>query len=163
MEMPQTSRFTVQDCAVEVNMPYKEGHVLTFVEALVLNRLRAASIAKRARADIEKVLSNGHDPDEQDKEIQKIVEQEAEVFQFRPRGAGLAKPKLTPLEKEARKLARAYVKRIYDKKDRSINDNREQYNEDVGRVAAHPTTIAAAKRLLAQQEKLFAALNPASE
>lgn len=103
-ETPRTAR-TIAGISVNVIQPFAEGQPLTAATAAMLNQTLAENFSNNTRKAIETALASDPNAD-----IQSLVDKYMSEYQPGVRRAGTGEPRVTdPVEKEARKLAKARV------------------------------------------------------
>lgn len=146
----------------EVNQPYAAGHVISEIEAKVLNQTRAENVGNNMRATVKEMLEKN---ESLDAIRAKIAEYDAQ-YNFSMGGGGGRAP-IDPLEKEIRRLAKAMVhdsirangKKLKDYTDEQLEGayDRAAQRDDV-RAEAQKNLKAAQKRAKASAEELGLAL-----
>lgn len=143
---------TVQGVSLEVTTPYAEGHKVSEAEAKALNQVRAENIANNKRAEIKKMLEeDGATVESVQKAAQKLVTAYDGDYEFTLASVGGGgASRLTPLEKEARKLARNWIGGKLKEMGMTQAAYLEQNGEDaikikVAELCEHPEIIKAAE------------------
>lgn len=124
---------SIQGVSVTITQPYAAGHVVTDAEAKALNQVRAENIGNNLRKRIKELSeAEGADPKQVAKAAQKLVTQYDAEYQFTLASVGGGgSSKLSPIEKEARRIARELV----NNKLREIGTTQKAYNEANGEDA----------------------------
>ena len=150
----------------QVSIPYAAGHVLTEVEAKVLNQVRAENIGNNLRETVKELLEKGDTAG-----AEAAVAEYDKEYTFSMGGGGERRV-VDPVEREALKIAREQVKAHLAKKGRKLSDIpegdtedswKEKLNAKIEEVAANPAVLDAAKKAVAAKKKqadaLAAAIN----
>lgn len=157
----ESKQITIQGISVSVSQPYAEGHKITDAEAKALNQVRAENIANNLRKTAKDLLAEHNE----DKAIvqpmfqDKVTEYDGKYeFTLASVGGGRA-ASLSPVEKEARSIARALVGDALRAKGISQKAYCEEHGEDavknkIAEVAANPQVIAKAEANLKERESL---------
>lgn len=139
--------------------PYNEGHVLTSVEAKALNQLRNENL----RNNFAKFVKDAKDGVEGALAADKLAEAFAKYdagYTFASPGA--AKPKMDPVEREARALAKDVLKNHLAKQNRTFKDipaglTAEEWEEkieaNIVKIIADPAVFKLAKENVARRAK----------
>lgn len=135
----------------EVPDPYAAGHSITEIEAKVLNRCFAENIANNQRKHIKEALDGaGITP-----EVQKAFAEYAGAYQFTEAAAGSSRATMTPLEREAKRIATALVNKHLRATNRKKADvDKDDYDAQVAKVAASDKVQKAAKRRVKEDEEM---------
>lgn len=151
----------------EISTPYVAGHVLTEGEAYHLNQLRCENIRNNCAKAI-KEAKEANDPEKLAAAKALVATKNAE-YVFRVGGqAGDAAPKLDPIERAARKIAKDYVVAELAKTGRKIGTPPEgetaeswkaKMEANIDRVAANEKVISIAKKQVAAAAKARAELS----
>jgi hypothetical protein len=59
LQMPETKTKTIEGKNFEISQPYEEGHVITAIEARVLNQTRSENIGNNVRAKLKEAIEAG--------------------------------------------------------------------------------------------------------
>lgn len=136
----------------EVPDPYAEGHVLNPIEAKVLNRCFAENIANNQRKVIKEALDSEAGIT---KDVLKNFAEYANEYQFSEASAGAGRTTMTPLEKEAKKIATALVnKHLRDSGRKKADVDKDAYDEQVATVAGSDQVQKAARRRVKEMEEM---------
>jgi hypothetical protein len=147
---------------VNFDAPYKyaAGHVLTEVEAKVLNQTRFENLRNNFASKVKASLEGAEGAIPQAELAAKFAEFEA-AYDFATPGAGGGAAKLDPVEKEAFALAREVVKaklaaqgRSYNPPKEATDEQKEAYKTQIANAVA---TVAAKDEVVAQAKKNVAA------
>lgn len=148
--MADTKTKTIEGKNFEISQPYEEGHVISAIEARVLNQTRSENIGNNVRAKLKEAVEAGRS----DAELAAMVAEVDASYVFTAAGTRAA-ARLDPYEREARKLARELVKAKLAESGRKLTvapegSTQEEWDEkietEVDRVAALDTVIEAARR-----------------
>jgi len=147
----------------EINTPYVAGHTLTEVEANVLNQTRVENVRNNTAKAIKEAKESG-DP-------AKLAEARAAVLAYDleyifsaggSRGEG-ATVKLDPIEREARKIAKAILTAELTKKGFkfstapagvSADDWKAKMEANIAKIAVLPDVLKAAEKAVKQANKV---------
>jgi hypothetical protein len=180
--MPETRPKVINGLSFDILQPYEAGHVLTAIEARVLNQTRAENIGNNVRARI-KEMQEGDPaasppvPASTEAEIRAYVTEFDTDYVFKTAGEG-SRTSRDPYETEARKLARDLLREKLAEDGRKLtaapagNDNdgnpwtddswKEYIDLKVDEVASMPAVLAAAKKNVdakrKQSESLLASI-----
>lgn len=161
-----TKVITIQGEKFEVSAPYAEGHVLTAAEARQLNQTRAEGVSNNVRKRVAELLEAGNAA-----EAQAIVAEYDAKYSFSIPGAGGRTARVVdPVEREALKLAREYVKAQVAAKGRKMSDihpefadlpeeeaaaaTKEKYDAVIEKVAQDDRILKLAKKNVAEKQKV---------
>lgn len=130
-EMPEAKSKIIAGETFTVSQPYAAGHVLTEVEAKVLNQVRAENIGNNLRETIKEALElrEKGDTSKYDALAQTVAAYDAE-YTFSMGGGGGGATRLDPVEREAKSLAESYVREDLRKKGRKWNQVPEGLTEE---------------------------------
>ena len=146
-----TRTLVIQGETFEVTLPYAEGHVLTEVEARVLNQNRCENIRNSQAKAIKEAKENGKF------DLKAVVERVAAydaAYTFAA-GGGAVKRTLDPIEKEARAIARNLIaNKLRDQGKKMKDQDKGKLAEAVEKWAEHPKVLAAAKKVVKEREDL---------
>jgi hypothetical protein len=109
----------IQGMEFTVTHPYDAGHVLTEAEARSLNQTRAENI----RNNFATVIKAAHEGKEGAPAVHDLPAKYAEyeaAYSFSMPGQSAGKPKLDPIEREARKLAKEILVSMLTKAGRKL-------------------------------------------
>lgn len=146
----------------EVSRPYKEGHTINAAEAHALNQTRAENISNLVRKPIAELRTE--DGSMTDEAIAKATEMVAERdagYEFAmPGTGGGGRSAMTSLEKEARAIARDYVKQAIAQQGKALKDvDKEAFDAKVAEVAAHEKVQKLAQKRLDERAKLTSGMD----
>jgi hypothetical protein len=99
---------SILDMDFDVSMPYEAGHTLTEAEAKVLNQTRRENLGNNMRAKVKAHL-DGAEGALTAEQLQELFAKNDAEYVFTMANASAA-VKYTPEEKEARKIARDYIR-----------------------------------------------------
>lgn len=149
--MADTTTIRIYENDFQVPAPYAEGHPLSAVEAKVLNRVFAENIANNQRKAIKEAL----EADGITAAVRQDFDSYAAEYQFTEAAAGSGRATMTPLEKEAKKIATALVNKHLRDTDRKKADvDKDAYDARVAEVAASDKVQKAAKRRVKEMEEM---------
>lgn len=149
----ETTQISILDQIINVPNKYAAGHVLTEIEAKVLNRTFAENVGNNQRAKIKDAIAAGTVA-----EAIAAAEAYAATYEFSVASAsgGSSKPKLSPLESECRRLAIVKVKQHIESTGRKVSEVKkadpEAYEAAVQKVAANEQIVKLAKKNLKDLE-----------
>lgn len=153
----ETKTKTIEGKNFEISQPYTEGHVLTAIEARVLNQTRSENIGNNVRAKLKEAIAAGQDDDA----LAALVAEVDSGYEFTAAGARAA-AKLDPYEREARKIARDLLKTHLAESGRKLTvapegTTQEEWDEkietEVDRLASNDDIIKAAKKAVDARKK----------
>lgn len=177
---------TIQGEAFEVTQPYAAGHVATEAEAKALNQVRAENIRNNMAAKIKaalKAAGKTTQADEEGNEVEmqnplsdealgELVAAVAEYdasYEFTLASVGGGRASRDPVEIEATKIAKASIvaqlrskgrtlKSVtHDENGNEIEGGAERLAEAIAKVAAREDVVKAAKKAVADRNKLASA------
>lgn len=144
-------KVTVGGQTFEINQPYAEGHVLTAVEARVLNQVRSENIGNNFRKVVKEA---GDDPTALQDAANKIAEYDAK-YTFAMGGS--AREPVDPIDREARRLAMAAVRSAVEEKGHKFKDwkeaNGERFEQLVEEVSQREGILKQAKQIVNARSK----------
>ncbi len=141
-------KLTIAEQTFNVNEPYQAGHTITEIEAKVLNQTRAENVGNNLRTTIKEALEKGKSHDE----MQEIVAKYDGEYDFSKGGSN--RVVLDPLEKEARKVAREYIKDYLAEQGRKLKEVEDEALEaEIDRIAQNDQVLELAKERLAAKQK----------
>lgn len=155
--MPEPKTKTIEGRNFEISQPYEEGHVLTAIEARVLNQTRSENIGNNVRAKLKEAIEQGAD----DAALAAIVGEVDAAYAFTAAGTRAA-ARLDPYEREARKIARELLKAHLAESGRKLTvapegSTQEEWDEkieaEVDRIATMDTVLEAAKKEVDAKKK----------
>lgn len=164
-----TKAKVINGLSFDIRQPYNEGHVLSALEARVLNQTRAENVGNNARAKIKEMQDEGAD----DASIVAYVTELDAGYEFRVASDGAGRTR-DPYETEARKIAKELIKSHLAQTGRKINVTpdgesedswKEKIEDQIDKLASSEKVLAAAKKTVdarkKQSETLMAALEGA--
>lgn len=165
--MPETKPKVINGISFDILQPYAAGHVLTDIEARVLNQTRAENVGNNVRQKIKDLLEpeDGSAPADE-ATIKSMVAEFDQDYEFRSVSEG-GRTSRDPYEVEARKLARELLKEHLASTGRKINVTPEGLTEDewkdkvageIDRIASMPNVLAAAKKTVDAKRKQSSSL-----
>jgi len=160
--MADMKTVTINGVMVEVAQPYAAGHAINEAEAKALNQARAEAIGNNNRKAIRELLdAEGATPESVQAEVQKLISEYDEKYEFTMSTAGGSTARLDPLTKECRKLARAYIVGQIKEGGMTLKEYEEKNGENaiaekVAEIEEHPEIVKLAKKALKDREALSA-------
>lgn len=152
---------TVQGVTVSVETPYEPGHQATEAEAKALNQMRAENIGNNRRKQIKELLEAADGNVEAvQKDAQKIISEYDKEYEFTLASVGGGSAaRLDPLTKECRSIARNFIAGKIKEQGMTQKEYLEKNGEDaikekIIELAEHPEVVKAAKKALAEREKM---------
>lgn len=162
--MPDAKKISVLDVEIEVPQPYAEGHTLSAIEARVLNQTFAENISNNVRSKIKKAQEGGEGAPTLDSVVAE-AHTYAREYAFTEAAAGGGTRTLTPVEREARKLATAIVIQLLAKpsdahpQGRKRKDiSKEAFDGEVARIAATDKVVKLATKNVKDTANLASAM-----
>lgn len=156
---------TIRIADVEFTAPFKysAGHVLTEIEAKVLNQTRFENLRNNFASTVKASLEGKEGAVPQSELQAKFAEYEAQ-YEFSQPGTGGTKAALDPVEREAVSIATDILKEKFKAAGRSWNPPKEATDEQkatykatrdakVAEVAAHEAVVAQARKNVAARSK----------
>jgi hypothetical protein len=165
--MPETKTKTIEGKNFEISQPYEEGHVISAIEARVLNQTRSENIGNNVRAKLKEAIETGQSDDA----LAALVAEVDAAYQFTAAGTRAA-ARLDPIEREARKMARELLKAHLAESGRKLTvapdgttdeEWAEKIETEVDRIATLDTVLEAAKKEVDAKSKRAAKLASALE
>lgn len=151
MAEPKTA--TILDIEFPVTQPYDAGHVLTEAEAKALNQVRKENLVNQFRSKVKAHRDGAEgalDADQLQAEFAKI--DSAYVFTV---ANVSATAKYTPVEKEARSLAKEWIKGQLAATNRKLSDiDEDKLEAKIAEVAAMPDIVKLAEKNIRERDKL---------
>jgi hypothetical protein len=153
--MPETKPKVINGISFDILQPYAAGHVLTDIEARVLNQTRAENVGNNVREKIKLALEpeDGSAPKSED-EIRVMVSAFDAEYEFRTASEGAGRSR-DPYETEARKIARDLLKEHLASSGRKLtvapegvteDEWKEKVDSEIDRIASSEGVLAAAKK-----------------
>ena len=172
--MPEAKTKVIDGDTYIISQPYEAGHVITEIEARVLNQTRAENIGNNVRAKLKEIKegaeANGLSEKKLTAALEAAVAELDAAYEFTA-AATRSAAKLDPVEKEARKQARELLKDHLAATGRKLTvppegKTQEEWDEaieaEVDRIAAIPEVMEAAREAVAARsaraDKMKAAL-----
>jgi hypothetical protein len=155
--MPETKTKTIEGKNFEISQPYEEGHVISAIEARVLNQTRSENIGNNVRAKLKEALEAGAADDA----LAAMVAEVDANYVFTAAGTRAA-ARLDPIEREARKMARELLRTHLAESGRKLTtppdgSTKEEWDEkieaEVDRIATLDTVLEAAKKEVAAKSR----------
>jgi len=146
---------TIQGALFSISQPYAAGHVLSDIEASVLNQTRTENVRNNTATNVKKLLE-----DAMTKEAAELVAAYDAEYSFKTARDGAGKAKRDPLEAEATKIAREIVRAQLKKASKKVGEGegdvtKEVFDAAVETVSAKEEVIKVAKQRLAAQSRLL--------
>lgn len=163
----ETKTKTIEGKNFEITQPYAEGHVITAIEARVLNQTRSENIGNNIRAKLKEAIGKNASDDE----LAKLVSDLDATYEFTAAGTRAA-AKLDPYEREARKMARDLVKANLAETGRkltvapegkTLEEWTEKVEAEIERVATLDIILEAARKEVDAKSKRAEKLKSALE
>lgn len=145
----------------EVRQPYQEGHVCSAIEARQLNQVRAEGVANNMRKRVQEFKAAGKLG-----EVREIFEKYDVAYEFSLPGRSAP---VDPVEKEARKLAKDWLRQQLANKGLKLTDihpdyaslseeegkakTEERYEVAMEKAAMSEAILEVARERVAQMEK----------
>lgn len=145
---------TVAERTFTIPLPYVEGHALTSGEASHMNQLLVENVRNNVAGKLK--VKEGEAPVQfsQDDFDKYVTEYE---FGVRKAGGG-SEAKLSPLEREARRIARETLDAALKAQDKTIDrkseDGKAKYEELISQLAAKPKIVAEAQKRINSLSKI---------
>lgn len=167
--MPEFKPKVINGLSFEISQPYAEGHVLTALEARVLNQTRAENVGNNVRQRIKDMLEGGTDAYPQpvgEDEVRAYVSQFDQDYVFKTASEG-GRTSRDPYETEARKIARELLKEHLASTGRKItvapegltdDEWKEKVDTEVDRIASTEGVLKAAAKNVDAKKKQSATL-----
>jgi hypothetical protein len=154
-----TKTVTIQGVAIDISQPYIAGHPITEAEAKALNQTRSENIGNNMRTKIKALLDvEGATSETVQGDAQGLVATYDAAYIFSMASVGGGRAPADPVEREAQKIARAYI--AGKLKDAGVSQKayKEANGEDaialkVAELAEKPEVIKAAKEAIKAREK----------
>lgn len=158
--MPETKNVTILDTeGFVVTLPFAEGHVCTAAEAKVLNQTRRENLGNNFRTKVKAFQETGTPS------LAELQEEFAKLdadYQFTLSNATGTSRKLDPVEREARTIARDYIKQQLAAQSRKITEapagvSKEDWDDkveaEIDRIAATDEVLRMAKDIVKAKSK----------
>lgn len=155
--MPEAKTKTIEGRNFMLSQPYEEGHVLTAIEARVLNQTRSENIGNNVRAKLKEAIEQNAS----DEQLAALVAEVDATYAFTAAGTRAA-ARLDPYEREARKMARELLRAHLAESGRKLTVapdglTQEEWDEkieaEVDRIATLDTVLEAAKKEVDAKKK----------
>ncbi len=144
--MAGTKQIMIQGVTFEVTTPYDEGHVLTAIEAKVLNQTRSENV----RNNCAKFVKEHGDSQDASDHVAKYDNE----YEFTVAGTGAGR-RMDPVEREARSIARDAIRAKLAEDGRKLKDiDPDDLETALEQVAAKDEVIKLAKKRIADKAKL---------
>lgn len=152
-----TSReLTIAGLTFNVSTPFVEGHTCSAAEAKSLNQTRAENI-RNNQATAVKAAKNedGSISDEAMAELKKSVTAYDKGYEFTLASVGGGRSALSPVEKEARKIAREQITEALKAQNRKVGDiEKDKLLAAVIKRSEGDDIIKLAKKRIAEKSKI---------
>lgn len=158
----ETKSKVINGQSFEISQPYVAGHILTELEAKVLNQTRSENVGNNVRAKI-KLMQDGDEktaPSSPEEIAAYVTSFDAEyVFRTVSEGAGRS---IDPYEREARKIARDLLKDHLAQTGRKITvapegmsdeDWKDKIESEVDNIASSEGVLKAARKNVDAKKK----------
>jgi hypothetical protein len=148
--MSETKPKVINGISFAISQPYGAGHVLTELEAKVLNQTRSENVGNNVRAKIKDMLEEG----KSEADIQAYVAGVDAEYVFRTVSEGAGRS-VDPYEREALKIARDLLKDHLATTGRKItvtpdgltdDEWKDKVSAEVERIASTEVVLKAAKK-----------------
>jgi hypothetical protein len=145
-----------------VSMPYDAGHTLNDAEAKVLNQTRRENLSNNFRAKVKAFMDGAEDAEHKTLEELQAAFAELDSSYVFTLSTASAAVKYSPEEKEARAIARDYIKTELDKAGRKMKDVPEGMTEsewddaleaEIARIASMDDVVKMAKDIVKARTK----------
>jgi len=163
--MADTRNIIIAEQMFEVRTPYAEGHVLTAAEAKQLNQVRCENVANNFRKRVKEAIEKGEDLNN----IRAELAEYDSKYDFTAATGGTSAPRLNPVEREARAIARAAIKQHLASQGRKITDipeglTQEEWDEKleaaISATALKDEVVKSAKKRIAEKKKIVESALP---
>lgn len=152
--MAETKTISIHKQDVEVTAPYAEGHTINANEARVLNQVRAENIANNFRSKIKAAL-DGEEGAEPLPTVLAALADYDKTYEFSAASSGGSRATLSPVDKEARRLARKYITRKLAEEGRKVKDiDKEKLESEIVRISESEAIQKIAKDAVKKQDSL---------
>lgn len=158
----ETKPKVINGLSFEITQPYIEGHVLSALEARVLNQTRSENIGNNARAKIKEMQDAGNAVGDIVAYVQGV---DAEyIFRTASEGGGRS---VDPYEREARSIAKGLLREHLASTGRKLaevpagstaDEWKEKVDAEIDRIASTDQVLAAAKKTVDAKKKTASAL-----
>lgn len=151
---------SILDIEFQVSMPYLAGHTINEAEAKVLNQTRRENLGNNMRSKV-KAHVDGEEGALTLEELQAAFAEADANYEFTLANVAASR-KYTPEEREARKVARDYIRQKLDEAGQKIGTPPEGYDEktwaealeqEVDRISQDPAVIKIAKETIKARSK----------
>lgn len=157
--MADTKEITVQGVTVQVTAPYAEGHQCTAAEAKALNQVRAENVRNNTAKQIKDLKEElGEDSPELTKQAAALVDEYDKNYEFTLASVGGGRAAMSPVEKEARSIARDFIgsqlreQGITQKAYLEANGP-DAIKNKIAEFAEHPKIVEMAQKAIKEREK----------
>lgn len=127
--MAEPRNITIEDVEFTISMPYDVGHTITEAEAKALNQTRRENIGNNFRKTVKAYNAGDEGAPGSVEELQAAFAELDSTYVFTIANVGASR-KLDPVEREARKIARDYLRQELDKAGRKIGTPPEGVEQD---------------------------------
>ena len=151
-----TREITIAGYLFPVTQPYEAGQTINEAEAKALNQVRAENIRNNQATAIKKAKDDeGNLSDEAYAELKKAVAEYDAGYEFSLASVGGGRSTLTPVEKEARKIARTLITDALKAADRKVGDvDKEKLSAAIIQRSEQDDVVKLAKKRVNEQAKI---------
>lgn len=155
--MPENVNIAVgtKDAKLEfsITQPYEEGHVCNALEAKVLNQTRRENIGNNIRSRVQATIAGEKDAMTEEALRAYVTKYDAEYI-FTEAAAGGSTASLTPVQREARKLARALILDHLKANGKKVKEiEKEALEAEIVRISEDAAVVKAAEKNVRAHEK----------
>lgn len=152
----------IHGVSFDISAPYAEGHTLNAAEAKVLNQTRSENIGNNLRTAVKEAVDSG-DPAKLDEVRAALADYDAK-YTFTMANVSASR-KLDPIEREARAIAKDWVKNKLAEKGEKFSVPRSGYDDEswaeyidtkIDEVAGNPAVLKEAKKRVDAKQKFSA-------
>ena len=153
-----TKTITIQGVSATITAPYAEGHACTAAEASALNQVRAENIRNNKAKEVKELKEQfGEDEAALTAAVAEIVAAYDEAYEFTLASVGGGRSSMSPIEKEARSIARELIsgqlrEKGITQKDYLAQNGEDAIKEKIALFAQHEKIIAMATKAVAARE-----------
>lgn len=151
--MADTATAKILNWEINVPQPYGEGHTISAIEAKVLNQTFRENVCNNVRREFKK-LKDGAEDAMSVADVIAYATKYANEYEF-TEASSTGRSSMTPLEKEAKKVATAVVVQKLAKQGKKRKDiEKEVFDANVARFAETEQVLKLAQANLKKQESL---------
>jgi hypothetical protein len=149
-------KLTILDLTFDIAAPYEEGQMINAAEAKTLNQTRKENISNALRKQIGELRSeDGTYSDEAAAKAAELVSTYDAEYAFSISAGGSSRETLSPVEREARAIAKLKVNEAIAAKGIKIKDyDKAAYEAKIAEVAANSKVVALAEKRVAERSKI---------